>query len=204
MEMNAQPADWPDQHKTYWLGLASTVGATEQHARMAYALSTGMSQTAGARFAGYRGDARTAGYAAARTRAVSVLLAMAEGDGWQSPNNFVSEEEKDKLLSSLMRSGDPQVRLRAIEQADKRREREAERERGEAERAAAECNPLKTLNEIAGLSPILAVMLAQHHGLAWQAPAITVANALGQIEEMKTLVSSFANAAATPAVEAQD
>jgi hypothetical protein len=150
--------DWPDKHRDYWLGLASTCGADVKHARMAYALSCGMNQAASARFAGYRGHAATAGYQAARTKAVGTLLAMAEGDGWQSPNNFVSEEEKDKLLSQLMRSSDATTRLRAIEQHDKRLERQKE-----ADRIAAEAGFGPHV-----ISPCLAAALALDSGVAWQ------------------------------------
>lgn len=51
------------------------------------------------------------------------MLTLAEGDGWQSPDDIVSEEDKSKLLNSLMRSGDPQVRLKAIQLSDARREK---------------------------------------------------------------------------------
>jgi hypothetical protein len=42
-----------------------------------------MSQAAGARFAGYKGNGRTAGYHAARTKKITTMLTLAEGDGWR-------------------------------------------------------------------------------------------------------------------------
>jgi hypothetical protein len=98
---------------------------------------------------------------------VTTLLTLAEGDGWENPNNAVDEEEKGKLLNELMRSRDPNVRLRAIDLADKRRERALERRR------EAECelgDPLKTLDAIAVLDPYLAIRLAHAEGLSWEPP----------------------------------
>ncbi len=188
--------DWPDKHRTYWTALAQTTGASEQHARFAYALATGMTQSAAARFAGYRGDNRTAGYAAARTRAVSTLLALAEGDGWESPSNLVTEEEKTKLLNQLMRTQDPNVRLKAIEQSDKRREREFERQR-QREEENKNASPAAFLNEIAEIVPIVAIMLAERHETNdWKPKAVTLAAALAQVDELKKMVSKFADSAA--------
>jgi hypothetical protein len=201
--MEEQRIDWPESHRDYWIKLAATVGATEQQARFAYGISTGMSATASARFAGYAGEPRTAGYAAVRTRAVTTLLAMAAADGWESPSRMVSEEEKTKLLNALMRSQDPQVRLRAIEASDKRREREIERERLEAEERRQSENPLDLLSELAEIAPLYAILLAKKNGLlaAWKpkAPEITADAALAEIESLKELVSSLAKTAATPA-----
>ncbi len=197
MDASAPVYDWPDEHKEYWLSLAATARATGQQARFAYGLSTGMSQTAAARFAGYRGEARTAGYHAARCKAVSTLLALAEGDGWTSPNQFVTEEEKDKLLTQLMRSGDPTARLRAIEQADKRRERKLERERQAADAELAQFDPRETLKRIAECAPLIAVMLARQHGIPLEMTPMSIGHALAEIEKMRAAVMRYhANAPA--------
>jgi hypothetical protein len=189
--------DWPDSHADYWTKLAATTGATLQQARFAYATSTGMSATAAARFAGYNGEPRTAGYAAIRTRAVTTLLALAEQDGWEAPSRVVSEEEKDKLLNALMRSQDPQVRLRAIEASDKRREKELERERVAA--AEQDHDPRQLLGEIAERNALVALALGRHYGFAkaetWFTPAHR-AEALKQIEQVRALLMSDADTGA--------
>jgi len=176
--------EWTPEHRDYWLGLAATVGASEVQARFAYALATGMSQTAAAKFAGYKGEPRTSGYAAARSNKVSTLLTLGENDGWSAPDHFVSEEEKAKLISVLMRSGNPQVRLKAIELADRRRQREMEEKRAEEEKFG---DPLKTLQRIADGWPLLAAVIAKRDGWApgkVTIPARSKASALADIREM--------------------
>jgi len=147
-----------------------------------------MSATAAARFARYAGEPRTAGYAAIRTRAVTTLLAMAEQDGWECPSRIVSEGDKDKLLNALMRSQDPQVRLRAIEASDKRREREIERARNEE----PERDPYDTLREIEELSPLLAQQLARKHDLDFQLSAEAAKAALVELEKEREFLMRIA------------
>ncbi len=158
--------EWGEKHRDYWLGLAASCGASDQQAKFAYAISTGMSQAAAARWAyGYKDDARSRGYALARTKRVTTLLTLAEADGWQSPHDHVSEEDKQKLLNSLMRSGDPAVRLRAIELSDKRRVAAEEATRAEQQTH----DPLTCLDAIApDVSPACAWVLAQKAGLGWK------------------------------------
>jgi len=177
--------EWPEQHRDYWLKLAASVGGTEQQARCAYGLSTGMSQAAAARFAHYKGDGRTAGYHAARTKKITTMLTLAEGDGWESPDDMVSEEDKAKLLNSLMRSGDPQVRLKAIQLSDTRREKELEREAAER---PDRFDYRKTLDEIGALDPLLAKWLAHSHGITWSIPAPSIGAAVSKLEQIKEWV----------------
>lgn len=182
--ISATDGPW-DKHKDFWLGLATQVGATAQQAKFAFALATGHSQSSAAKFADYAGEPRTQGYSTARTRRVKAMLVLAEADGWQSPSDTVDEPTKVKLLNALMRSTDPSVRLRAIELADKRRERELERER-----AATEQNhfdPIKTIDELAVLTPVLAAVLAVKNNLPWP-KRLDRFNAMRELEGIRDLI----------------
>jgi hypothetical protein len=95
---------------------------------------------------------------------------------------MVSEDDKSKLLNSLMRSGDPQERLKAIQPSDARREKQLEREA--AERASRN-DPIETLNEIAEIDPFYALSLARKHGLVWKPAPGTEARVLTRIEQLR-------------------
>jgi hypothetical protein len=107
---------------------------------------------------------------------------------------------KDKLLNALMRSQDSQVRLRAIEASDKRRERALEREREEA--AQRSPDPELILGEIIERFPLVAIGLAIRDKLPlngkWCKPP-DLARALTELEQARELLMSEAEAAATPA-----
>ena len=196
---NAEPisaTDGPwDKHKEFWLTLAAQVGATAQQAKFAFALATGHSQASAAKYAGYAGEPRTQGYSTARTKRVKSMMLLAEADGWQSPSDTVDEPTKVKLLNALMRSTDPSVRLRAIELADKRREREAERERAEK---AQTYDPIATLHKLHAISPALAHVLALTHSVSFALPKLNVHTALMEIDAWRNSILK-ADTAGVPA-----
>src|SRR5215472_1694165 len=105
---------WTPLGEQRWRELAEGTGASELQIRFSAARFGGASATAAARLAGYAGDSvslRRAGYSAVRSSAVQNLLELASV---AAPGEAkISDREIDAKLARLIRSGDPNVILKA-------------------------------------------------------------------------------------------
>jgi hypothetical protein len=110
-----------------WRDLAATAGASELQLRFSIARFNGASAAKAAEIAGYSGsrdELRRAGYSAVRSTAVTALLDLAAVD---SPyESALTDQEVDRKIAKLVRSGDPNVSMKAAELFDKRRARAKE------------------------------------------------------------------------------
>jgi len=94
-----------------------------------------MTAAGAARVSGYSGDKvgiRQAGSRAARSAAVTNLLALAKAESGEGPDGVVGAAEAKRILSRLARGSDPNVRIKALESLARidRDEREASAEKG--------------------------------------------------------------------------
>jgi hypothetical protein len=122
--------DWAPFGEQRWRELAEAAGASELQLRFGVMRFGGASASASARAAGYTGDAaqmRRSGYAAVRSTAVQALLELAAVNA--PADARLTDKEIDAKIARLVRSGDPNVSLKAVEAHGKReRERASSRE----------------------------------------------------------------------------
>lgn len=112
---------WQPLSEQRWKELAEGTGASELQIKFAAARFGGATATAAARLAGYSGDKdslRRAGYSALRSTAVQALLELAAINA--PADAKISAKEIDAKLARLIRSGDPNVVLKAAELHQKR------------------------------------------------------------------------------------
>ena len=112
---------WSPLGEEAWRQLADGTGASELQLKFAAARFSGASASGAAKLAGYSGDAegiRRAGYTALRSTAVQNLLELAAINAPGEAN--ISDKEIDAKLARLIRSGDPQVVLKAMDTHAKR------------------------------------------------------------------------------------
>src|SRR5680860_935450 len=114
-----EPFDWGTLGADWWRDSALLVGANEQQTKLACAQHRGCNQTQAASLAGYSGDKedgslRSAASRAVRGKAVKSLLALAEEADSDTPAVLTSSQRL-AILNQMARSGDPQIKLRAIE-----------------------------------------------------------------------------------------
>ena len=106
---------WSPLGEQRWRELAEGTGASELQIKFAAARFGGASASKAAALAGYSGDKdalRRAGYSAVRSTAVQALLELAS---IAAPGDAkISEKEIDAKISRLIRSGDPNVALKAV------------------------------------------------------------------------------------------
>jgi hypothetical protein len=118
---------WSPLGEQRWRELAEGTGASELQIRFAAARFGGATATRAASLSGYAGDKdaiRRAGYAALRTTAVQNLLELA---AINAPSDAkISDKEIDAKLARLIRSGDPNVVIKAAELHAKREAAKAE------------------------------------------------------------------------------
>jgi hypothetical protein len=145
--------------------LGELCGATAMQTRFAEGLLAGLNQTEAAERAGYAGardsqQLRGAGAAAARSKPVQALLALAESRGFGVPNAPGDRDELIRILWSHARSKDKQSSIRASVELDRivREEREARPER----------DPAEILRELATVSAEVAVTLAAEANMIWR------------------------------------
>jgi hypothetical protein len=113
--------DWAPFGEQRWRELGEAAGASELQLRFGVMRFGGSSAAAAARAAGYTGDAaqmRRSGYAAVRSAAVQTLLELAAVNAPQDAK--LSAKEIDAKIARLVRSGDPNVALKAVEAHSKR------------------------------------------------------------------------------------
>ena len=112
---------WSPLGEQRWRELAEGTGASELQLKFAAARFGGASASKAATLAGYAGDKdslRRAGYAAVRSTAVQSLLELAAVN---APGDAkISDREIDAKLARLIRSGDPNVVIKAAELHAKR------------------------------------------------------------------------------------
>lgn len=160
---------WKPFGEQWWRDSAATVGATNQQTIFACAKYASATNTGAARLAGYKdtGDETTGirqiAYRVYRSNAVQNLLALAAAEGNGGRDGTVDRQEAKRLLSKLIRGPDPSIRIRGIEALNRLEENEA------AERKAGdeECDPKKTLTQIAAFNPMLAEALALKEDVDW-------------------------------------
>jgi hypothetical protein len=121
---------WQPLGESRWRELAQSAGASELQLRFAVARFSGATATGAARLAGYSGDKdamRRAGYAAARSTAVSNLIELASIN---APGDAkITDKELDAKIAKMVRSPDSNVSIKAIELHAKREaQRKAESE----------------------------------------------------------------------------
>jgi len=109
---------WNPLGEQKWRELAEGTGASELQLKFAAARFGGASATEAAKLAGYAGDSdslRRAGYSAVRSTAVQNLLELA---AINAPGDAkISDKEIDAKVARLIRSGDPNVVIKAAETA---------------------------------------------------------------------------------------
>jgi hypothetical protein len=112
---------WSPLGEQKWRELADGTGASELQLKFAAARFGGASASRAAKLAGYSGDSdslRRAGYSAVRSTAVQTLLELA---AINAPGDAkISDKEIDAKLARLIRSGDPNVVIKAAELHAKR------------------------------------------------------------------------------------
>jgi hypothetical protein len=112
---------WSPLGEQRWRELAEGTGASDLQIRFSAARFSGASASKAAALAGYSGDKdsiRRAGYTALRSTAVQNLLELA---AINAPGDAkISDREIDAKISRLIRSGDPNVVLKAAELHAKR------------------------------------------------------------------------------------
>jgi hypothetical protein len=178
------------------------VGASARQVKFAQGLVNGLSQTASARHAGYAGtDSALRGAASriAKSSKVRALVQWARAGGAGPSDTPGDAAELKKILWRHARAKDPARSIKATEVLH--RIEAAERERDAAVEAASH-DPVKTLEQIAKLSPILAALLAREHSITLELPARSVREALNEIEDMRRVV--LARAAETNGATAPD
>ena len=115
------PDVWAPLGEQRWRELAEGTGASDLQIRFSAARFSGASASKAAALAGYSGDKdsiRRAGYTALRSTAVQTLLELA---AINAPGDAkISDREIDAKISRLIRSGDPNVVLKAAELHAKR------------------------------------------------------------------------------------
>src|SRR5262249_3734520 len=110
--------DWSPLGEAFWKEAAGTVGATPLQAKFACCRQRGMTATGAARASGYSGDKvsiRQAGSRAAKSTAVTNMLALARAQTGEGPDGVVGGAEAKRILSRLARGSDPNVRIKALE-----------------------------------------------------------------------------------------
>ena len=155
---------WTPLGEQAWRDLAAGTGASELQLRFAAARFGGASATAAAKIAGYSGDSvslRRAGYTAVRSSAVQSLLELASV---AAPGEAkISDREIDAKLARLIRSGDPNVVLKAAAlHADR------EKARKEARSAEPELSLLDEVRCLLGCPGGLLHVAAFHLGVIWK------------------------------------
>ena len=137
--------DWAPFGEPRWRELAEASGASELQLRFAAARFGGASAAAASRLAGYSGDAaqmRRSGYAAVRSTAVQALLELAAVNA--PADARLSAKEIDAKIARLVRSGDPNVALKAVEAHSKRERDRAASSESEWEGADADLSGFLT------------------------------------------------------------
>jgi hypothetical protein len=156
---------WSPFGEQRWRELAEGTGASELQLRFAAARFSGASATKAAGLAGYaddgKGSLRRAGYSAVRSTCVQNLLELAAINA--PADAKISDKEIDAKISRLIRSGDPNVVLKA---AALHQQREAMR-REIAASAEPQLSPAEDMKELLAcpLGGLLAVS-ATYLGIA--------------------------------------
>jgi hypothetical protein len=114
--------DWAPLGEDWWREAGANCHATEQQIIFALHRHKGMTATGAAKAASYAGDdatIRQAGHRAAHSTAVMGLLSMAKAETGQGPDGNVTMDEAKQILSRLARGSDPNVRIKAIDRANR-------------------------------------------------------------------------------------
>lgn len=115
--------DWGQLSRDWWIATATTIGASEKHARFAAAKFRGATNAAAARSAGFGSgndaSARSEGYRLARSNRIMSLLALAAAEAGGGYDGTLTRSESRQILTGLARGSDPALKIKAIESLNK-------------------------------------------------------------------------------------
>jgi hypothetical protein len=145
--------------------LGELCGCTTKQTRLAEGLLAGLSQVEAAHRAGYAGardssQLRSAASAAAQTKPVLALLALAESCGFGVPNAPGDREELIRILWSHARSKDKQHSISASKVLNELIAQETAN--------SGPSEPEDVLRQLAEVSPVIAAAIAAKEGIAFK------------------------------------
>jgi hypothetical protein len=167
------PFDWSPLGEEIWRAKAADapkrVRINEKRLRFAVSVFRHGNMSAAARDLGLgtENTVRQIASSLGKTLAVRWLLTEIRASAGRGalPDDFLSDDEMEQILTKQARSGSSTDRRNAIALLrDVRRDRADEKRRDEE----AQSSPEKTLDEIASLDPVLALALAKKHQIQWK------------------------------------
>jgi hypothetical protein len=156
--------DWGSRGEQFYRDLAKSAGVrSELCLRFFVAKLDSCSNTEAARRAGAGGNPANSGYRLSRSRDLERLYATMTAETGTEVG-LVDRAESKRILSAMVRSSDPSVKIRAVELLSKL-------EQQDREQAALEgSDPFKEMRILAETNPELAYAVARHFNWEWERP----------------------------------